>query len=45
MENKLILTPRCCRTASIVKICLDNDTTNQVSGILLSFMIEALDCP
>jgi len=45
MENKLILTPRFCRTASIVKFSLQNDTNNQVGGFLLSSMIEVLGSP
>ena len=44
MENKLILTPKFCRTASVVEFSLHNDTNNQVGGIFLSSMIEALDC-
>jgi len=40
MENKLILTPRFCRTGSKMKFSLHNYNSNQVGGILPGSMIE-----
>jgi len=45
MENKLILTPRFCRTGSKMKFSLHSYINNEVGGILPGAMIEAWGRP